>query len=124
MGLHICVSVLFLNVGFAMSIKVKNITKSFGDKKVLDNVSFEVNDAETLAIVGFSGSGKSTILKLICNLATPDGGQIETTDDNIAMVFQYSALLDSLDVSDNISFALRERKDFKGKYTEKEISVK
>ena len=121
MGLHICVSILFLNIGCVMSIKVKGISKSFGDKKVLDNVSFEVDDGEALAIVGFSGSGKSTILKLICNLSTPDSGEIQTTDDNIAMVFQYSALLDSLNVSDNISFALRERKDFKGKYTENEI---
>ena len=51
-----------------MSIKVTGLTKSFDNKKVLDNISFEVNDGETLAIVGFSGSGKSTVLKLICGL--------------------------------------------------------
>ena len=45
-----------------MSIEVKNLVKKFGDKTVIDNVSFKVNDRETLAIVGFSGSGKSTIL--------------------------------------------------------------
>jgi ABC-type sugar transport system ATPase subunit len=51
-----------------MSIKVTNLQKSFDEKKVIDNVSFSVKDGEVLAIVGFSGSGKSTILKLICDL--------------------------------------------------------
>lgn len=107
-----------------MSIKVQNLTKSFRDKKVLNSVSFEVADGETLAIVGFSGSGKSTILKLICNLTTPDSGTITTSEGDIAMSFQYSALFDSLNVEDNIAFALRERKDLKNKFTEKEIKQK
>ncbi len=104
-----------------MSIEVKNLVKKFGDNTVIDNVSFKVNDKETLAIVGFSGSGKSTILKLICGLIPKDSGEIITSKGDIAMVFQYSALFDSLDVADNISFALRERKDLKKKYTEKQI---
>ena len=94
-----------------MSIKVTGLTKSFDNKKVLDNISFEVNDGETLAIVGFSGSGKSTVLKLICGLIEKDGGEIITSEGDVAMVFQYSALFDSLNVADNISFALRERRD-------------
>ena len=49
-----------------MSIEVKNLIKTFDDKRVIDDVSFKVESGETLAIVGFSGSGKSTILKLIC----------------------------------------------------------
>jgi len=105
-----------------MSIKVKNLVKAFEDNKVLDNISFEVADSETLAIVGFSGSGKSTVLKLICGLLEPDSGEIITSEGDTAMVFQYSALFDSLDVFDNISFALRERKDLRDKYDEKEIS--
>jgi len=104
-----------------MSIKVSNLTKSFDDKKVLDNISFEVKDGETLAVVGFSGSGKSTVLKLICGLIEKDSGEIITSEGDIAMVFQYSALFDSLNVSDNISFALRERRDLKKKYTEKDL---
>lgn len=104
-----------------MSIEVKNLVKTFGDKRVIDDVSFKVNDSEALAIVGFSGSGKSTILKLICGLITPDSGEIITSEGDIAMVFQYSALFDSLDVAQNISFALRERKDLKNKYSEDEI---
>lgn len=104
-----------------MSIEVKNLTKAFDERKVLDNISFKVEDGETLAVVGFSGSGKSTILKLICGLLTPDNGEITTTGGEIAMVFQYSALFDSLNVADNIAFALHERKDLRNKYSEKEI---
>ena len=104
-----------------MSIEVKNLVKIFDDKKVIDNVSFRVEDGETLAIVGFSGSGKSTILKLICGLIEKDGGEIITSEGDIAMVFQYSALFDYLNVADNISFALRERRELRNKYTEEEL---
>ena len=104
-----------------MSIKVENLTKEFDGRKVLDNISFTVEQGEVLSIVGFSGSGKSTILKLLCGLLTPDSGSIDIADGDIAMVFQYSALFDSLNVFDNISFALQERKEFKGKYTQAEL---
>ncbi len=104
-----------------MSIEVKNLVKAFGEKKVIDDVSFKVNDGEILAIVGFSGSGKSTILKLISGLVEKDSGEIITSDGDIAFVFQYSALFDSLTVYDNIAFALHERKDLRKKHTEKEI---
>lgn len=104
-----------------MSIEVKNLVKTFGENKVIDDISFKVNDSETLAIVGFSGSGKSTVLKLICGLIEPDSGEINTSEGDIAMVFQYSALFDSLDVADNISFALRERRDLRNKYNPDEI---
>ncbi len=104
-----------------MSIEVRNLIKTFDDKRIIDDISFKVNNGETLAIVGFSGSGKSTVLKLICGLWTPDSGEIITTPGDIAMVFQYSALFDSLNVEDNIAFALHERKDLRKKYTEKEI---
>lgn len=104
-----------------MSIEVKNLVKVFGEKKVIDDVSFKVNDGEILAIVGFSGSGKSTILKLISNLIEKDSGEIIASGGDIAFVFQYSALFDSLNVYDNIAFALHERKDLRKKFTEKEI---
>ncbi len=104
-----------------MSIKVKNLTKIFDDRKVLDDISFEVADGETLAVVGFSGSGKSTVLKLICGLIEKDGGEIITSEGDVAMVFQYSALFDSLNVADNISFALRERRDLRNKYKEEDL---
>lgn len=107
-----------------MSIKIENLTKSFENKKVLNNVSFTVADKETLAVVGFSGSGKSTILKLICDLIQPDSGTITTSEGDIAMSFQYSALFDSLNIEDNIAFALRERKDLRNKFSEDEIREK
>ncbi len=102
-------------------IKVQNLTKAFNGKKVLDDISFEIKSGETLALVGFSGSGKSTMLKLICGLIEKDSGDITTSDGDIAMVFQYSALFDSLNVADNISFALRERRDLRDKYSPDEI---
>jgi len=104
-----------------MGIEVKNLTKKFDKKKVLDNISFSVEDGKTLCIIGFSGSGKSTILKIISGLTDYDKGKIITDDCDIAMVFQYSALFDSLNVFENISFALTERPEFKGKYTEKDL---
>jgi len=104
-----------------MGIQVKNLVKSFEDKKVIDNISFNVEDGKILSIVGFSGSGKSTVLKLISGLLEKDSGEIITSGGDIAMVFQYSALFDSLNVFDNISFALQERKDLRGKYTRKEL---
>ena len=104
-----------------MSIEVKNLVKKFEDKVVINDISFKVNDGEVLAIVGFSGSGKSTVLKLISGLIPYDNGEIITSEGDIAMVFQYSALFDSLNVFENISFALRERKDLRKLYTEEEL---
>lgn len=103
-----------------MSIEVKNLIKKFGTKTVINDISFRVESGEILAIVGFSGSGKSTVLKLICGLIDKDSGEIETSGD-IAMVFQYSALIDSLNVADNIAFALHERKELRKKYSEEQI---
>lgn len=104
-----------------MTIKINNLTKIYDGRKVLDDISFEVKDGEVLAVIGFSGSGKSTILKLISGLIESDGGEIKVEDGDIAMVFQYSALFDSLNVFDNISFALHERKEFRKKYTPAQI---
>lgn len=102
-------------------IKVEHLVKSFYDKTVLKDISFEVKDGETLAIVGFSGSGKSTILKIICGLLEADSGTIKTSEGDIAMVFQYSALFDSLNIFDNISFALQERNDLRKKYSQEDL---
>ena len=102
-------------------IKVKNICKKFDEKVVLKDISFNVQKGETLAVVGVSGSGKSTILKIISGLLEPDSGEIVLGDDNLAMLFQYSALFDSLNIADNISFALDENEAFKGKYSKEQI---
>lgn len=105
-----------------MSITVKNLNMVFDDKSVLNNISFTVPDGEILAIVGFSGSGKSTTLKIICGLLEQTSGEVTTSEGDIAMVFQYSALFDSLNVYENIAFPLVERKEFRKKYSRKEIN--
>ena len=105
-----------------MGIEVKNLTKEFNNKKVLNNISFKVEDGETLGVVGFSGSGKSTLLKIICGLLYPNSGEIITPPDaDIAMTFQYSALFDFLTVYENIAFPLVERKEFRRKYSKEEL---
>ena len=87
-------------------VEIKNLTKYFGTKKVLDNVSFNVYENEILLIIGFSGTGKSTLLKLICGLEEPDSGEVILKTSNIGMVFQGSALFDSMTVFDNVAFPL------------------
>lgn len=102
-------------------IKFENVSKKFDDKVVLDDVSFEVNDGETLAIIGFSGTGKSTVLRIISKLTDADSGNIILSNDDIGMVFQYSALFDSLNIYENVSFAIHERGDLKKEYTESQL---
>ena len=106
-----------------MSLEIKNLVKIFDDKKVLNNISLKVENGQTLGVVGFSGSGKSTLLKIISGILYEDSGEIVyPKNSEIAMAFQYSALFDFLNVRDNIAFPLTERKEFRGKYTEDEIS--
>ncbi len=106
-----------------MTLEVKNLTKIFDNKKVLDNVSFKVENGQTLGVVGFSGSGKSTLLKIISGILEKDSGEIILPNNSeVAMAFQYSALFDFLDVYDNIAFPLVERKEFRGKYSKDEIT--
>lgn len=102
-------------------IEVKKISKKFDEKVVLKDISFKVNSGETLAVVGVSGSGKSTILKIISGLLQQDSGEVILGNKNLAMLFQYSALFDSLTIAENISFALDENEEFKGKYTKSQI---
>ena len=87
-------------------IELKNISKSFENLKVLDNVSFELSKGKSLAIVGPSGVGKSTLLRIIAGLDLPDKGEVIVNTKNISMVFQYSALLNSYTVGENIALAL------------------
>lgn len=106
-----------------MGLEVKNLNKSFDGKKVLNNISFSVENGTTLGVVGFSGSGKSTLLKIISGILYKDSGEIiYPKDSEVAMSFQYSALFDFLDIYDNIAFPLVERHEFRGKYTKEQIS--
>ncbi|MFW6331100.1 MAG: ABC transporter ATP-binding protein [Gemmatimonadota bacterium] len=103
-------------------IELEDVHLSF-DHPVLEGVSLTVREGETLLIVGESGTGKSTILKLILRLLLPDSGGIRVFDreitglsfnealelrQSIGMVFQNAALFDSVSVFDNIAYPLRE----------------
>ncbi|MGZ3707871.1 MAG: ABC transporter ATP-binding protein [Bdellovibrionota bacterium] len=105
-----------------MSIRFENVSKSFGPKTVLRDVSFEVAKGEILFILGKSGMGKSVTLKHIIGLLKPDSGRVfvdgsdvtRLGDNELAdirrkcgMVFQHPALLDSLTVFGNVSFGLK-----------------
>ncbi|MHC1770003.1 MAG: ABC transporter ATP-binding protein [Verrucomicrobiia bacterium] len=107
-------------------IEVRQLCKSFGSHKVLDQVSFAIDRAESVVIIGRSGGGKSVLLKNIIALMQPDSGEVWVEGDKITgmderqlirvrrrfgMVFQGAALFDSLTVAENVGFALaRERK--------------
>ena len=107
-------------------IEFRHVSKSFGEKRVLDDVSFDVRSGETVCILGRSGVGKSVSLHQIMGFLKPDSGRVivaheDVTDYNdvqmeairkkVTMVFQNGALFDSLTVGENIAFPLRERGD-------------
>ena len=100
-------------------IELRGVSKSFGSKKILDRVNLEIDPEEALVIIGPSGTGKSTILRMIAGLMAIDKGSIyfngqkrkgliEDQSDpiGISMVFQQDALFDSLTVEQNIGFSL------------------
>ncbi len=102
-------------------IELKGISKSFGSNVILDNVDLTIYKGEALGIIGPSGTGKSTILRMIAGLLAPDSGEIYVQgqrrkgliDDfkdpiSIGMVFQQAALFDSLTVDENVGFLLYE----------------
>jgi phospholipid/cholesterol/gamma-HCH transport system ATP-binding protein len=106
-------------------IEFQHVQKCFDDEVVLEDVSFKINPGETKIILGASGSGKSTILKLILGLIRADSGQILVQDRDITklserelvqvrgaigMIFQEGALFDSLSVRENVGYRLSEER--------------
>lgn len=100
-------------------IELKGVSKSFGNNVVLDQVDLTIYRGEALAVIGPSGTGKSTILRIIAGLLAPDSGDVFVqgqrreglVDDaqdpiGIGMVFQQAALFDSLTVDENVGFLL------------------
>ncbi|HEY9877234.1 MAG TPA: ATP-binding cassette domain-containing protein [Leptolyngbyaceae cyanobacterium] len=100
-------------------LRLRGITKRFGNNTVLDGVDLDIYPGEAVAIIGPSGTGKSTILRIIAGLEAPDRGEIhvqgrrrvgliEDSPDpiGIGMVFQQAALFDSLTVQENVGFLL------------------
>ncbi len=105
-------------------IKLDQVSCSLGGHLVLSDISFDVQEGEILVILGASGSGKTTILRLILGLIRPDSGEIFVDGEEInqmserklmgvrhkiGMVFQEGALFDSLTVGENVAFSLREQ---------------
>jgi phospholipid/cholesterol/gamma-HCH transport system ATP-binding protein len=108
--------------GVTSKIRIRGLTKAFGDKHVLDGIDLDVMQGTSMVIIGGSGSGKSVLLKCILGLIEPDAGSIEIDGENlqtmpararekkradIGMLFQNAALFDSLTVWENVAFALR-----------------
>lgn len=91
-------------------LEIVNIHKAFGARQILKGISFKVYKGEMLGLIGPSGCGKSTLLKLICDLLTPDSGEVIRWSDEIGLVFQGSALLNSFSVRENLALALSRRK--------------
>ena len=98
-------------------VSVRNLTRAFDGRKVLDDISFEVQQAEIMAIMGSSGGGKTTLLRCISGLLEPTSGQVlvdgidvqkqpEEARRHMGMVFQSAALFDYLNVWDNVLFGL------------------
>src|SRR3984885_3610170 len=107
-------------------IEFREVSKAFGDKPVLDRVSFHVGSSETVCILGRSGVGKSVSLQILMGFLKADSGQVivagqDVTDfsepqmeairKKVTMVFQNGALFDSLTVGENVAFPLRETSD-------------
>ena len=105
-------------------IAFRELHKAFGPKQVLRGLSVEVQDGETLVIVGGSGTGKSVALKHVVGLLEPDAGAVEVDGrvvsrlrrqeltelrSHIGYVFQFAALFDSMTIFDNLAFGLRRR---------------
>ena len=113
-------------------IEVRDLRKSFGAQLVLDSVGFKIENGESVAIIGRSGSGKSVLLKHLIGLLQPDTGEVLIDGENIVpmnerqllhvrrkfgMLFQSAALFDSMTVAENVAFGLRRHEDL----TEAEI---
>jgi phospholipid/cholesterol/gamma-HCH transport system ATP-binding protein len=107
-------------------IEFREVSKAFGEKPVLDRVSFDVMPGETVCILGRSGVGKSVSLQILMGFLTADSGrvivageditnfsevQLEAIRKKVTMVFQNGALFDSLTVGENVAFPLRESRD-------------
>jgi phospholipid/cholesterol/gamma-HCH transport system ATP-binding protein len=118
---------------------VERVERRFGDQLALSNVSLSIGRGHVAVIIGGSGAGKTTLLKILIGLDRPtngsvivDGVDMVKLNDRelnrfrrkLGMVFQYSALLDSMNVMDNVAFPLREHTKLKEKEVREKVSHK
>ena len=105
-------------------IELQDVHKAFGPKQVLTGFTLTVRDGETLVLIGYSGTGKSVVLKHIVGLLHPDAGEVivdgrmvpeldraelNAVRRDIGYVFQFAALFDSMTVAENVALGLRNR---------------
>jgi multiple sugar transport system ATP-binding protein len=116
-----------------VSIQYKNVTKTFGDTVVVDDLSLEIDNGEFVVLLGPSGCGKTTTLRMLAGLETITAGDIcingerindvQTQHRDLAMVFQSYALYPHMTIAENIAYPLRVRKLDKPERTKRVTSV-
>ena len=98
-------------------IEIRNLSKAFGKKVVLDGIDLDVKRGESLVVIGGSGTGKSVLIKCIQGLLNADSGSINS---KMGMLFQGGALFDSLTVWENVAFGLIENQNMPKKQAKNE----
>ncbi len=111
-----------------IAVTVEGISKKFGAASVLEDINFEVSEGETIVLLGASGSGKTTILRIIAGLEAPDSGRvilhakdvtkIPARGRGVGVIFQSYALFPKMSVEQNIGYGLRLRKKAKAEINE------
>src|SRR5215831_9490680 len=116
----------------SLLIRLVDVYKAFGPKRVLEGFTLDVHEGETMVIIGYSGTGKSVAIKHIVGLLEPDSGRVIVDDQEvprlsrrelyalrarIGYVFQFAALFDSFTIGENVAMGLRKQQEL----TEREI---
>lgn len=91
-------------------IRIKNISKAYGDKQVLNHISKEFPSGETTVIMGASGCGKTTLLRILLGLEMPDSGEVTGMPERVAVLFQEDRLCEDVSAYENIALVLERRK--------------
>jgi phospholipid/cholesterol/gamma-HCH transport system ATP-binding protein len=123
----------------AVAIQVRDVTKVYGTRKILDAIRLDVFEGETLVVMGGSGSGKSTLLRLMIGNVPPNGGEVvglgkslsQMTEaelvqyrKQIGVLFQSGALFNSMSVAENVALPLREHTDLPEETIEIMVKIK
>ena len=118
-------------------VQFRGVSKRFGDRQILDNIDLDIYPGEALVVIGPSGTGKSTILRIIAGLLEPDSGEILLKSQprkglvdeqgelmRMTLVFQHAALFDSLTVGENVGFYLWEHSQLPEKAIREQVRQK